>query len=84
MKKDDLKERTSSSRDGHPPLQQPAENGRSAGAWQTIAPLGNVRGGNPPGSVSRTKAKSEFVAKCGDSFRELEESSFLILPSSFS
>ena len=70
---DDLKERTK-----HFALRivrLPAKNTRWAGARQTIAPLRKVRWGKLQGSVSRTK-QSEFVAKCGDSLRELEESAY--------
>ena len=51
------------------------EDDGSTGPWQTNAALGDFSWSNYR-EAYRARSKSEFIAKCGDSLRELEETAY--------
>jgi hypothetical protein len=51
------------------------EDDGSAGFWKTIAAFRNVSWGKLSRGY-RGRSKAEFISKCGDSLRELEETAY--------
>jgi hypothetical protein len=70
-----LKERTKQFAARYPFIRKPAKIERGPGAWQAASPLGDIRWGEHR-EAYRARSRSEFIAKCGDSLRELEESAY--------
>jgi hypothetical protein len=58
-----------------PNVLRSAKNGRSPSDWQTAPTFRHVGGSELSRDVSRTQ-EAEFIAKCSDSLRELEETAY--------
>ena len=52
-----------------------SENNGSTGAWKELLRSGTSIGANYR-EAFRARSKAEFIAKCGDSLREIEESAY--------
>ena len=52
-----------------------AENGGSSSAWPAGLTIRHIVGANYR-EAYRARSKAEFIAKCGDSLRELEETGY--------
>jgi len=71
----DLRDRTKLSRFGCAHVFRASEDDGGAGAWKQLLRSGTSIGANYR-EAFRARSKAEFIAKCGDSLREIEESAY--------